>query len=210
VVRPEGVEPPTYWFVASCSIQLSYGRTLRGTQLSKSTGIRRAEQTSAEPRKASGENEWCVRKDWNLRPFWSKPKRFVCFQLHICSRLFSMSNDMGARRNQSNWLALTSRQTIAPVRAAKIRTCLGDPFRWPRSSLGEQAGRNVGVLVGAPTRAARSTQANSVKRTWARGRPSGRRTCGGTVLPTLAGGYGAGATRVQSSSNTFPARTVQV
>ena len=30
MVRPEGVEPPTYWFVASCSIQLSYGRTLRG------------------------------------------------------------------------------------------------------------------------------------------------------------------------------------
>ncbi len=28
MVRPEGVEPPTYWFVASCSIQLSYGRTL--------------------------------------------------------------------------------------------------------------------------------------------------------------------------------------
>jgi hypothetical protein len=27
MVRPEGVEPPTYWFVASCSIQLSYGRT---------------------------------------------------------------------------------------------------------------------------------------------------------------------------------------
>ena len=26
MVRPEGVEPPTYWFVASCSIQLSYGR----------------------------------------------------------------------------------------------------------------------------------------------------------------------------------------
>ncbi len=30
MVRPEGVEPPTYWFVASCSIQLSYGRTLLG------------------------------------------------------------------------------------------------------------------------------------------------------------------------------------
>ena len=29
MVRPEGVEPPTYWFVASCSIQLSYGRTLQ-------------------------------------------------------------------------------------------------------------------------------------------------------------------------------------
>ena len=31
MVRPEGVEPPTYWFVASCSIQLSYGRTLLGS-----------------------------------------------------------------------------------------------------------------------------------------------------------------------------------
>src|ERR1700693_5714475 len=46
MVRPEGVEPPTYWFVASCSIQLSYGRTLRGMQPSKNTGIRRPEQTS--------------------------------------------------------------------------------------------------------------------------------------------------------------------
>ncbi len=35
MVRPEGVEPPTYWFVASCSIQLSYGRTLHLRQLSK-------------------------------------------------------------------------------------------------------------------------------------------------------------------------------
>ena len=33
MVRPEGVEPPTYWFVASCSIQLSYGRTLQGCNL---------------------------------------------------------------------------------------------------------------------------------------------------------------------------------
>jgi hypothetical protein len=48
MVRPEGVEPPTYWFVASCSIQLSYGRTLRGKQPSKNTGIPHAEQTSAE------------------------------------------------------------------------------------------------------------------------------------------------------------------
>ena len=26
MVRPEGFEPPAYWFEASCSIQLSYGR----------------------------------------------------------------------------------------------------------------------------------------------------------------------------------------
>ena len=47
MVRPEGVEPPTYWFVASCSIQLSYGRTLRGMQLLKDNGIHCLEQTAA-------------------------------------------------------------------------------------------------------------------------------------------------------------------
>ena len=41
MVRPEGVEPPTYWFVASCSIQLSYGRTFaaNATYVSDSGGI---------------------------------------------------------------------------------------------------------------------------------------------------------------------------
>jgi hypothetical protein len=38
MVRPERFERPTYWFVASCSIQLSYGRTLRGIQLYKDNG----------------------------------------------------------------------------------------------------------------------------------------------------------------------------
>ena len=28
MVRPEGLEPPTLWFEARCSIQLSYGRTV--------------------------------------------------------------------------------------------------------------------------------------------------------------------------------------
>ncbi len=39
MVRPEGVEPPTYWFVASCSIQLSYGRTLRECNFQRITEI---------------------------------------------------------------------------------------------------------------------------------------------------------------------------
>jgi hypothetical protein len=47
MVRPEGVEPPTYWFVASCSIQLSYGRTLQGMQLVKDNGIYCLEQTTS-------------------------------------------------------------------------------------------------------------------------------------------------------------------
>ncbi len=32
--RPERFERPTYWFVASCSIQLSYGRMLSSTRWS--------------------------------------------------------------------------------------------------------------------------------------------------------------------------------
>ena len=30
MVRPEGIEPPTLWFVAKYSIQLSYGRNIFG------------------------------------------------------------------------------------------------------------------------------------------------------------------------------------
>jgi hypothetical protein len=58
MVRPEGFEPPTLWFVAKCSIQLSYGRTLRGMQPSKDIGISGPEQpahpTAAALRKMCG------------------------------------------------------------------------------------------------------------------------------------------------------------
>ena len=47
MVRPEGFEPPTLWFVAKCSIQLSYGRTLRGWQPFKDTGFCPSEQPAS-------------------------------------------------------------------------------------------------------------------------------------------------------------------
>ena len=37
LVRPEGLEPPAYWFEASRSIQLSYGRRGRATILTRAT-----------------------------------------------------------------------------------------------------------------------------------------------------------------------------
>jgi hypothetical protein len=46
MVRPEGFEPPTLWFVAKCSIQLSYGRTLRGMQPFKDNGLWALEQAA--------------------------------------------------------------------------------------------------------------------------------------------------------------------
>ena len=33
VARPEGLEPPTPWFEAKCSIQLSYGRVTGSRKL---------------------------------------------------------------------------------------------------------------------------------------------------------------------------------
>ncbi len=52
MVRPEGVEPPTYWFVASCSIQLSYGRTSQG--YATCSGYRR----TAVRANAACQSEW--------------------------------------------------------------------------------------------------------------------------------------------------------
>jgi len=44
MVRPEGVEPPAFWFVAKRSIQLSYGRTLQKQlrQDNRCRGLRQA------------------------------------------------------------------------------------------------------------------------------------------------------------------------
>lgn len=39
MVRLEGLEPPTYWFVASHSIQLSYSRILPSRQLKYNTTL---------------------------------------------------------------------------------------------------------------------------------------------------------------------------
>ena len=37
MVRPEGLEPPAYWFEANRSIQLSYGRLRGASILTRST-----------------------------------------------------------------------------------------------------------------------------------------------------------------------------
>ena len=48
MVGPEGLEPPTYWFVASRSIQLSYGPLFAGFTKRK-TALTRAEVESTIP-----------------------------------------------------------------------------------------------------------------------------------------------------------------
>jgi hypothetical protein len=63
MVRPEGFEPPTLWFVAKCSIQLSYGRTLLGLQPFKDNGVCNLEQPFDAPNSLK---KWCAREDSNF------------------------------------------------------------------------------------------------------------------------------------------------
>ena len=71
MVRPEGFEPPTLWFVAKCSIQLSYGRTLRGMQPSNDNGVCSLEQAAElslrDEQKTLG---WLSRRLYNLYANW--------------------------------------------------------------------------------------------------------------------------------------------
>src|SRR5271168_773795 len=50
LVRPEGLEPPAYWFEANRSIQLSYGRTARTNRF----------DCNRAPLSASGDREKCL------------------------------------------------------------------------------------------------------------------------------------------------------
>lgn len=57
LVRPEGLEPPAYWFEANRSIQLSYGRAWDGRDLNGSKRIQKTEfrsQNSEYRRQDSG------------------------------------------------------------------------------------------------------------------------------------------------------------
>jgi hypothetical protein len=53
-VRPEGLEPPAYWFEASRSIQLSYGRRGRATILTRATQPRAMVESAFAPARFSG------------------------------------------------------------------------------------------------------------------------------------------------------------
>jgi hypothetical protein len=73
MVRPEGFEPPTLWFVAKCSIQLSYGRTLRGMQPSNDIGVCALEQAAGRL-SARSEKEMVRPERFELPTLWFEAK----------------------------------------------------------------------------------------------------------------------------------------
>ena len=54
-MRPEGLEPPTLWFEARCSIQLSYGRASSGYQFLRTRTTTFDKEKSGLDRIASSE-----------------------------------------------------------------------------------------------------------------------------------------------------------
>ena len=46
LARPEGFEPPTPWFVAKYSIQLSYGRAVKMSVSAEASNVRKREISS--------------------------------------------------------------------------------------------------------------------------------------------------------------------
>ena len=53
MVRPDRFELPTYWFVASCSIQLSYGRTYEAIPNISIQSMAGKEARAPDPQQAS-------------------------------------------------------------------------------------------------------------------------------------------------------------